>query len=85
MNIGHIGKIAEGHYTISTMPCPSCSEILTLEIDGSLLFQYHQGASITTVLPNETRATRERFITGYCDTCWTSMFGEDTDDDDDEE
>lgn len=83
MNIGHIGKIAEGKYTISSMPCPKCNEVLTLEIDGSLLYQYNQGASISTVLPNETLATRERFITGYCEPCWVGIFGEDTDDDED--
>lgn len=80
MNIAHIGKIEEGKYTISTPPCPKCNEVLTLEIEGSLLYQYHRGASITTVLPNETPATRERFISGYCDPCWVAMFGEDDDD-----
>lgn len=84
MNIGHIGKIAEGQYTISSPPCPACNEVLTLEIDGSLLYQYNRGASITTVLPNETDDTRERFISGYCAPCWTQMFGGWDDEDEDE-
>lgn len=78
MNITHIGKVREGLYTISSVPCPKCNEVLTLDIEGSLLFQYHQGAHISVVLPNETPATRERFITGYCDPCWTALFGSDT-------
>jgi hypothetical protein len=82
MNITNITKIVEGNYAIKSLPCPACSEVLTLEIDGSLLYQYNRGASITTVLPDETPTTRERFISGYCEPCWVSIFGEDDDEDD---
>lgn len=83
MNIATINKVREGKYTISSVPCPKCNGVLTLEIDGYNLYKYNQGASVTTVLPNESLATCERFISGYCQPCWTDIFGEDTDDDED--
>ena len=74
MQITHIGKVAEGQYTISSLPCPSCSTSTTITIDGANLFKYHQGARVQEVLPNETLAVRETFMTGYCSPCWESIF-----------
>ena len=81
MNITHIGKVAEGQYTISSLPCPKCEDILTLEIAGARLFRFHQGGSISEVLPDEPLATRERFITGYCEPCWDELFPDEDEED----
>jgi hypothetical protein len=79
MRYGHIGKLAEDEYTISSLPCPTCSSILTINLDGLHLFLLNQGSLIQEVLPNESRATRETFLTGYCSPCWSNIFGEDED------
>lgn len=82
MNITHIGKIEEGLYSVSSLACPVCKDTLTLELPGDKLFLYHQGAHIQQVMPDISDDERERFISGYCPSCWIEMFG---DDDDDEE
>lgn len=80
----HIGKIKEGLYTASSKPCPMCNESLTIEITGAQLYAYNKGALIQEVLPDVSASDRERFLTGYCNTCWVSIFGEDTEDEDEE-
>ena len=72
----HIGKIEEGRYTVSSKPCPMCNESLTIEITGQQLYKYNQGALIQEVMPDVSAQDRERFVTGYCNTCWISIFGD---------
>lgn len=80
MNITHVGKIAEGQYTISSLPCPRCSDTLTVEVSGNELFRINQGER-NVLAPRLSPDERERFISGYCPTCWTDLFGSDDEDD----
>lgn len=74
MELRNITKVIEGTYAVDSLPCPECNEVLTIEIDGSNVFQYHQGARIDSVLPDLSDDERERFITGYCSDCWNNLF-----------
>lgn len=82
MRITKTEKIHEGLYRATSLPCPMCNETLTTEIEGAFLYAYNRGGSITEVFPNLSIDERERFISGYCSTCWTEMFGDDEDEDD---
>lgn len=78
MNITHVGKIDEGRYTASSLPCPKCADVFTTEITGEELFRINQG--VKNVLTRLSAEERERFISGYCPDCWTALFGYDEDD-----
>jgi hypothetical protein len=79
MRFATIEKVVEGTYAVSSLPCPKCNGVLNINIAGEQVFAYHQGASITEVLPTLNADDRERFITGLCGICWNSMFGGDDD------
>jgi hypothetical protein len=74
MRVAHVGKIAEDRYTLSTYPCPMCSDVKTIEITGQQVWKYNQGALIGEVLPDTDLGIREQFLSGYCGTCWDMMF-----------
>ena len=76
MRYTHVGKIAEGQYTISSLVCPKCDGTLTIEITGNELFRINQG-ELNVLAPRLSPEERERFISGYCPTCWVALFGED--------
>ena len=61
-------------YVVTSQPCPTCNEVLSIEITPESLFLYNNGANVQTVLVNYPPAIRERFMTGICGTCWDSMF-----------
>jgi len=61
-------------YVVSSLPCPSCNVVLSIEITPESLFLYNQGANVQTVLVNYPPSVRESFMTGICGTCWDSMF-----------
>jgi len=75
MNITSVIKIEEGLYNIQSMPCIHCKTDVTIQITAPQLWAYNNGASIQEVLPDESLAVREQFITGTCETCWDNMFG----------
>ena len=76
MNITHVGKIAEGKYTISSLECPVCKDTETIEITGSELYRINQGER-NVLAPRISADVRERFISGYCPTCWDELYGTD--------
>lgn len=78
----NLQKIEEGLYRATSKPCPMCNQTMSVEITGDKVFHYHQGALLQDVLPDLTLDERERFISGYCATCWVEMFGDDDEDDD---
>jgi hypothetical protein len=80
MVITSVVKITEGNYSATSLPCPKCGDILTLDISGQQLFAYNQGSPASRVFPEGNEGMWERFISGYCDTCWTDLFGEDEED-----
>ena len=84
MRYTHVGKIAEGQYTMSSLPCPKCENTLTIEITGNELFRINQG-ELNVLAPRLAPDDRERFISGYCSTCWTEMFGGWDDEDEESE
>jgi hypothetical protein len=67
-------KIREGLYEATSIPCPSCKQVLTTEIPSQQLFWYNQNAPIAKVLPDLSLEDRERFISGYCQPCWSNLF-----------
>jgi hypothetical protein len=82
MLITKLEKIVEGKYLASSMPCPKCDTApLVIELDGSKLYQYHQGASVQQVMPDLSPEDRERFMSGYCSPCWDAMFPDDDEED----
>lgn len=81
MVITSVVKISEGNYSATSLPCPKCGDILSLEINGQQLFAYNQGSHASQVFPNDEEGMWERFISGYCESCWTDLFGEDEEED----
>jgi hypothetical protein len=77
MILNDITKVHEGLYKVSSLACPTCGEILTVELPGSLLYAYNTGAYIYEVFPDMSPDDRERFITGWCGPCWYDIFDED--------
>ncbi len=72
-------KVMEGNYVVTSHPCPSCHDTLTVAIGSDKLYAYNQGALAQTVLSEYGSDVRERFISGYCDSCWNGLFGDDED------
>lgn len=61
------------NYFVDSLPCPACKSTTTIEITPDKLYAYNQGAMAQQVLVGYSPDVRERFITGYCDTCWNKM------------
>lgn len=80
MTITKVTKLSEDKYEILSLPCPLCKKTAVEKISGYQLFQYRQGAGATVVLPNVSVDVRERFMSGTCGPCWTTMFGPGDDD-----
>ena len=81
MSITKLEKIEEGKYQLTSLPCPTCKQTLTLDVSSYAVFQLNQGAGAMTVLPDVSVDVRERFMSGFCSPCWTATFGSDEDDD----
>jgi len=62
-------------YVVTSLPCPTCEESISIEIASEKLFLYNQGGYAQDVLDGFEPDTRERFITGTCGDCWNAMFG----------
>jgi hypothetical protein len=78
--LNNITKTADlrGYY-VDSLPCPSCADVLTVEIPSARLFDYNQGAYAYQVFPDHTPDVWERFISGMCSPCWDAMFSFDED------
>ena len=70
-------------YSVSSLPCPTCEDVLTIQIAPEKLFLYNNGGYAQDVLSNYSADVRERFMTGTCGTCWDAMFGSDEEDEGD--
>jgi hypothetical protein len=88
MMFNNITKIQEGehamNYMVSSPECPDCKTVLTIMITPPQLWQYNQGELIQDVIPEVSYDDRERFLSGYCVTCWDAMFPPSDDDEDDD-
>jgi len=81
--LNNITKTADhSAYSVSSLPCPTCEDVITIQIAPEKLFLYNQGGYVQDVLSNFDVDTRERFITGTCGDCWNAMFGVDDDEGD---
>jgi hypothetical protein len=74
MQLRDIIKVEEGRYSVSSLPCPMCDSVLNTEISGEQVFAWHKGLSSSDVLPDLSLEDRERFISGYCGSCWKKIF-----------
>ena len=84
MRTTSVTKVQEGSYEVTSLPCPKCTETLSVLITGHELFRINQG-ELNVLAPRLSPDERERFISGYCSTCWTEMFGGSDEDEDEDE
>lgn len=63
-------------YTVHSHDCPVCHTSTSVLITPEKLYAYNQGAYAQEVLSEYDPAVVERFITGICGECWSSMFTE---------
>ena len=57
--------------------CPKCKDKGGIVVDYEGFRKWQDGRLlIQEALPTLTAADRERLITGWCDSCWTNIFGE---------
>jgi hypothetical protein len=71
--LNNITKNEELNYLVSSLPCPDCKSVATIEIAPEQLFAYNQGAYCQDVLKDYDAGIRERFISGMCDDCFCTM------------
>lgn len=66
---------------LKSLPCPDPAHDgvrdTVFNITDAEYAHFRTGALIHEVFPNMPPADRERLITGYCDPCWQSLFGDD--------
>jgi hypothetical protein len=62
------------NYFVTSLDCPVCLDNTTIEITSDKLYLYNQNGMAQDVLFGYPAEIRERFITGYCDTCWNQIF-----------
>jgi len=74
MQLKQVTKIREGLYKASSLPCPDCNDVLEIELLGSKLYAYNQGAYVQEVFPDMNDDDRERFVSGVCPPCWEKTF-----------
>jgi hypothetical protein len=70
------------YYTVTSHPCPTCNTTVSINITPDKLYAYNQGAYAQEVLSKYHPGIRERFISGMCDPCWSELYDDDADWDD---
>jgi len=63
---------------VRTKPCPRCGETVVVKMrrrQFEALRDHHE--PIQQTLANFNADTRERFLSGYCPTCWDVIFPDD--------
>ena len=63
-------------YTVHSHDCPVCHTSASVVITPEKLYAYNQGGYAQEVLSEYDPAIVERFITGLCGECWSSLFTE---------
>ena len=59
-----------------TVECVHCRQEQTIEAHSSDVKKWKNGMLIEDAMPYLSASDREMFISGPCDECWTSMFGD---------
>ncbi len=63
---------------IQSLPCPGCSKRILLPVTEEEAEALHTpGVTIQAALVNYCADIRERFVTGWCPSCWSKKFGSD--------
>lgn len=62
---------------LQSKPCPGCGKRITVPVTDEEREDYQAGARVCICLRRYNADIRERFITGYCPTCWNKLFGAD--------
>jgi len=66
-------------YFVDSHDCPVCHTSATVVITPEQLYAYNQGAYAQEVMSDYDPAITERFITGLCGECWSSLFSDEED------
>jgi hypothetical protein len=66
-------------YLVHSHDCPVCHTSTSVLIAPEKLYAYNQGAYAQEVLSEYDPAIVERFITGLCGECWSSLFSDEED------
>ena len=66
-------------YFVHSHDCPVCHTSATVVITPEQLYAYNQGAYAQEVMSDYDPAITERFITGLCGECWSSLFSDEED------
>lgn len=65
-------------YIFTTIPCPTgmngCGETEEIIVKAPDLFAYRQSGDMTDL--NVSVDQRERFLSGFCSSCWDKIFKE---------
>lgn len=69
-----VHKVQEGHYTLTSLPCPKCKQCITVDANGAQIWLYNQNKPFQQIFPDMGIDTIERFISGFCAPCWNKVF-----------
>jgi hypothetical protein len=68
---------------LQTRPCPECGQTAVFRVSLEALRNYQQGMFVQEAFPELSQADRERLISGVCGPCWTELFSEEGEQDED--
>jgi hypothetical protein len=57
--------------------CPGCHTHGEFTVTKEGVRKFNSGDLIQNCFPELSSADRERFVTGYCGTCWDNLFAND--------
>lgn len=69
---------------IITNVCLFCGKEHEVEVSESAFYEWQSGALIQNVMPTLTATEREQLISHMCPACQANLFGEDSEEDEDE-
>lgn len=77
---GEVGDVAgyeDGDDFVFTRDCVRCNVRQEVRVSKAGLQKWRSGELIQRAMPDLTPGQREFFLSGICDKCWDTMFGED--------
>jgi hypothetical protein len=76
-----VTRHSSGNYTLR-LDCVGCEDKIEITVSGKEMFELQtSGKKIQEILPHSA-SVRELFISGYCETCWDSIFKSQEEEDD---
>lgn len=67
-----------------TIDCPICRKEHSVEVSERAFYEWQNGALIQNAMPTLSATEREQLISRICPACQASIFGEDSEEDEDE-